>query len=105
MNQGNDESIHEERANQLFDALWPKFEDLVSTVPKKVPTEKHMRPQHEIIEELVTGVRGLDSRFRDLESAVADPDTAQRRGRGRRFHPMILKEFSHMISDEPGDPI
>lgn len=103
INQGTDQPIPEERAKHLFEALWPKLENSLSLVPTEVPTEKHMRPQHEIIEELVTGVRGLDSRFRDLETAISDPDTGPRRRRGRRFHPMMLEEFL-MVLDDPDDP-
>jgi len=103
INHGSDESISEDRAKQLFDRLWPSFEDALQLVPSVAPTEKHMRPQHEIIEELVTGIRGLDSRFRDLETAVSDREVSSPR-RQRRFHPMMLDELSHMISDEPDDP-
>ena len=70
VNQAADQPVPEDRARQLFSALWPELEKQLNTVPEEAPSEKHMRPQHEILEELVTGVRGLDARFRDLEGVV-----------------------------------
>jgi hypothetical protein len=104
INQGPDQCIAEERAKQLFAALWPEFEQRLASLPTQAPTEKHMRPQHEIIEELVAGVRGLDSRFRDVETAVSDPDIRPRR-RLRPFHPMMMDELMGGISDDPSDPV
>jgi len=63
-----------------------------------------MRPQHEIIEELVAGVRGLDSRFREFEGSIGERISRPGR-RFRRFHPMMLEDMSHMISDEGDDPL
>jgi hypothetical protein len=60
---------------------------LLSSVPPEPPTQKHMRPQHGIIEELVTGVRGLDSRFRDLETVVSDPDVGLKAASGAALPP------------------
>ncbi|UCE59384.1 MAG: toll/interleukin-1 receptor domain-containing protein [Phycisphaerales bacterium] len=106
VNQAADEGIPEDRANQLFEALWPEFEKHLTDIPEKAPTEKHGRPQHEILEELVTGVRGLDSRFRELEEVVsAHPGRSPFSRRTARFHPMMLRELSHMMGSAPDDPI
>jgi hypothetical protein len=71
INHATDHAIPDDRVRQLFVALWPEFEKRIGEIPKEVPTERHMRPHHEILEELVTSVRGFDSRFRDLEGRVA----------------------------------
>jgi hypothetical protein len=63
--------------------------------------QKHARPQPEILEELVTSVRSLDSRFRE----IADDGPRGLRRRWRRFHPMMVHELSHMIGAKPGDPV
>jgi len=99
-----EEAIPDDRAKQLFSALWPEFENRLTTIPDQAPTEKHMRPQHEILEELVAGVRGLDARFRDLENTVSDEGVLSRRRRPRHFHPMMFEELMHMCG-EPGDPL
>jgi hypothetical protein len=105
INQAADQAIPEERAKQLFTALWPEFEKKLASIPEEAPGKKHTRPQHEILEELVTGVRALDSRFRDLENAVSEEIPRSRRRRLRHLHPMMFEEITHMVSDEGDDPI
>lgn len=61
INQTANSVVPEARARELFEALWPKLEREVKAIPKQPTTEKHVRPQHEILEELVVGVRSLDS--------------------------------------------
>ena len=100
-----DEAIPDDRAKRRFAALWPDFENRLKTIPEEAPTAKHMRPQHEILEEMVTGVRGLDARLRDLETTISDEGPPSRRRRFRHFHPMLFEELAHMISEEGDDPI
>jgi hypothetical protein len=104
INHATDQSIPDDRAKQLFGALWSELENKLDAIPEEAPTERHMRPQHEILEELVAGVRGLDSRFRDLEG-IADAMPRSRRRMRRRFHPMVFEEMAHMASEEGDDPI
>lgn len=99
-----EEAIPDDRAKQLFSALWPEFEKRLKAIPDEAPTERHMRPQHEILEELVAGVRGLDGRFRDLENTVSDEGVLSSPRRLRHFHPMMFEELMHM-SGESGDPV
>jgi hypothetical protein len=63
-----------------------------------------MRSQHEILEELVSGVRGLDARFRDVETTVSEQSPRMRR-RFRHFHPLMMEEMAHMVSKDGDDPI
>jgi hypothetical protein len=92
--------VPEARAKQLFEALWPEFEKHIESIPKHPQAAKHARPQHEILEELVSSVRALDSRFREL------PDERSSRRRRGRLHPMMLHELAHMgLGEGPGDPI
>ena len=105
MNQATEEAVPEDRATQLFNALWPEFEKQLGAIPDEAPTEKHMRPQHEIIEELVTGVRGLDSRFRDLENVITREGPRPDR-RLRLMHPGMFEDMMHMVgADNPTDPV
>ena len=46
---------------------------------------------HEILEELVSGVRGLDERFREIEGTLSEQGPRSRR-RLRHF-PMMLEEI------------
>ena len=102
VNTATDEHIPDERAAQLFDALWTELEKKLAGIPEQAPTERHMRPQHEILEELVASVRALDSRMGDIEE-IAAGGKGPRRSR-RRMHPMMLREFSHM-GEKANDPI
>ena len=103
INQAEPQPIPETRINELFGALWPKLEKQLSLVPKKVATPKTTRPQHEILEELVAGVRSLESHLRDVEGMVSTERSGSRRFR-RRLHPMMLEEMMDM-GGEGGDPI
>jgi hypothetical protein len=104
INKSTDSAVPDDRKNQLFSALWPELEKQLEAIPHEAPTAKHMRPQHEILEELVSGVRGLDVRFREVEGTVSEHGPRSRR-RFRHFHPMMMEEMAHMISEEGDDPI
>lgn len=101
INHATDEQIPEDRAKQLFEALWTEFEKKLATIPEEAPSVKHVRPHSEILEELVAGFRGLDSRFRDLEGAVADPRPRSRRE--RLLDPMLLDQLASELIDD-ADP-
>jgi hypothetical protein len=104
INQASSQPIPEQRTKQLFEALWPEFEKQLSEVPKQAATQKPTRPQHEVLEELVAGVRSLDSHLRDVEEKILSPDALRFRRFRRRFHPMMFEEMEHM-GVESGDPI
>jgi hypothetical protein len=103
INQAAGQPVPEARARQLFDALWPEFEKQLAAVPHSAPATGHLRSQNEILEELVTGVRSLDSRFRDIESVVAGDSLRSRRSRKRR--PVVMREMMHRLSDTRDDPV
>jgi hypothetical protein len=103
INQAEPQPIPETTTKELFEALWPKLEKQLGSVPKKATTPKTTRPQHEILEELVAGVRSLESHLRDVEGMVSEKASVSRRLR-RRFHPMMFEEMMD-ISGEAGDPI
>ncbi len=100
LNQLAPHPVPDDRVSQLFDALWPELEKKVAEIPIASAQAKHTRPQPEILEELVTSVRSLDSRFREI--AEDGPRGFRRR---RRFHPMMIHEISHMLGGKRGDPI
>lgn len=101
LNQLAPHPVPDDRVTQLFDALWPELEKKVAAIPKASAQAKHARPQPEILEELVTSIRSLDSRFRE----IVDEGPRGFRHRMRRFHPMMLHELSRMLGGKRGDPI
>jgi hypothetical protein len=104
INQVAEKRDSDERVREMVDALWPKFEELVADIPDDAPSAKHIRPQHEVLEELVAGIRGLDSRFHDFEVNSSERGPRGRR-RLRRMHPMMFEEMAHMASEEGDDPL
>jgi hypothetical protein len=101
INQTANHAVPDARAKQLFEALWPEFEKKVKAIPKEPTAAKHVRPQHEVLEELVASVRSLDSRLRDF----SDGGPLSSRHRKMRFHPMMFEEMRHMIGAKRGDPV
>ncbi len=101
INQTASLAVPEARAKQLFDALWPEFEKKVSSIPNQPAAAKHARPQHEVLEELVSSVRSLDSRMREM----SEGSSSSLRHRRMKFHPMMMHDMAHMIGGKSGDPI
>ncbi len=99
VNQISETKVPDARLTPLFETLWPALERKVADIPKTQLPAKQNRPQHEILEELVTGVRDLSIRFR--ESA----DELPRRRRKYRFHPMMVEEILHASKLGPRDPL
>lgn len=100
-----DEAIPKDRAKQLFDALWSEFESKLEGIPDDAPAERHMRPQHKILEELVSSVRALDSRMREVEDIVGGSPRRSKRHRFERMHHMMFREMSHMMGRKSNDSI
>ncbi len=106
INQLAAQPVLEARAEQLLDALWPQLENQIAAIPKQPGSVKTTRPQHEILEELVSGVRSLETRLRNVEEGIAADGS--RSGSSRRYprlHPMMLDEVAHMVGEKPDDPI
>jgi hypothetical protein len=65
-------AIPEERARRLFEAFWPELESKFSEIPRQEFAQRHVRPQNEILEELVTSVRALEVRMRQVLTLVEE---------------------------------
>ncbi len=73
--------IPDVQLEKLFTALWDDLEKQIASIPKSGAPIKHTRPQGEILEELVSSVRSVEMRFRD----VMEDDPNLRRQRRRRL--------------------
>jgi TIR domain len=104
INKSAPQPIDDPRVTQLFDALWPTLEDRLTSIPEPEGA-KPLRPQQEILEELVAGVRSLDSRLRESEDGSLSPSVRRRRGRFGRVHPFLFEELSRAIGQGRRDPI
>lgn len=93
--------IPQETFTTLFDALWPKLEESMSKIPASGKAPKKLRPESEVLEELVAGVRSVEMRVRD----VLEDGPEVRLRRKRRFHPGMLMDMTHRMMEGPDDPI
>ena len=90
--------VPEARLRQLFQKLFSDLAAAVDAIPKASEPTKPTRPQHEVLEELVTSVRGLDGRLRE----VAEESFFRRRRLGRG--PDAMHEMLRVTRD-PRDPL
>lgn len=88
---------------QLVPTLWPRLQEALSKIPDKAPSEKHKRQTHEVLEELVTGVRGLSTRMNEAGLEFSDRERFSKRRR-MKFHPGMFEEF-FMVAEGDETPI
>mgnify|MGYP001810243203 CR=1 FL=1 len=101
LNKSASTPIAEQQLDRLFAALWSDLESQISGIAKESQPAKHARPQGEVLEELVSNVRRLEMRFRD----VLDEDPVLRGKRRRRVQPWILRYVASGSTDGVRDPI
>ena len=104
INNVSETKTSEQIIEQLVPALWPRLKEALEAIPDTEPSEKHMRPQHEILEELVTSVRGINSRMVELEE-LAGREEGYKRRRIRRIHPRMLDEITMNAVDDGDAPL
>lgn len=92
--------IADDRLARLFEPMWPDLKAKIEAIPSSGAAPKKTRPQAEILEELVSGVRSVEMRVRDM---FEDEPFGRRRGR-RRFSPGMVMELTHRVARGPGDP-
>ena len=94
-----DTKAAEATIGQLVPALWPQLQEKLDAIPNQEASEKHMRPQTEILEELVSQVRGLGSRMQDLDPENVGRDYRYSESKYREFDPRMIDEMMHMSLD------
>ena len=90
--------------DKLFDAMWVSFDTAINAIPKSTSAEPAPRKESEILEELVTGVRNLENRVRDVSLEGVERNFRSSK-RLRRVHPGMLLEASEMMMEKSSDPI
>lgn len=88
--------------NQLVPALWPQLQQKIDSIPGKAPAGKHTRPQGEILEELVSQVRGLGSQMRELDPDFVDRSLKFPGRSNREIDPRMIDELMHASMDSRG---
>ncbi len=67
INQAASDPVEQSRLLQLFEALWPQLEERIIKIPVHSKESRPARSQHDILEELVSTIRGIDQRLQTLE--------------------------------------
>lgn len=88
--------------DQLVPSLWPSLAEKLSKVPQQNSDGKHKRSQSEILEELVAGIRGINSRIRETENDYPDKDLRYRK-RNYRTTTRIFNEIIASTENEGGE--
>jgi hypothetical protein len=101
LNKASAAPVPDSTLETLLQAVLGKLEEELAAIPKNTAAVKHKRPDGEILEELVSSVRSVEMRVRD----VMDDEPLFRKRRRPRFHPMMIHEILHRTSDGPNDPI
>lgn len=105
INKVSETKTSDQIVDQLVPALWPRLQEALQNIQDTESDEKHMRPQHEILEELVSGVRGINSRIRDFEPELYDRENSYKRRKIRRLHPAMIEEIFMVSGEEGGVPL
>lgn len=92
----------DDRLAKIFDPMYAQFGEKISAIPASGQAITKARAQEDILEELVSGVRSVEMRVRDLGD---HDEPMMRRKMRRRFHPEMLFELSHMMGRGRRDPI
>ncbi|MCV6576430.1 MAG: toll/interleukin-1 receptor domain-containing protein [Cohaesibacter sp.] len=93
INAASDNKTDDSTIDQLVPALWAQLQKKLDAIPAKAEFEKHMRPQTEIMEDLVSQVRGLNTRMRTFDSDMMERGMHSSSARLRNFYPMMMDEF------------
>lgn len=97
INKVADNKASDQIVSQLIPSLWPRLQKSLESISDTQPSEKHMRPQHEILEELVSGVRGISTRLRDIDPEISERNNFKRMH--KRLHPTMLQGLTHEFLD------
>jgi hypothetical protein len=71
INRYSDIKLPDGRLYHLFEALWSSLKEKVESIESRARPAKHNRSQSEILEELVTSIRGVDAFVRSSAVSVS----------------------------------
>ena len=104
VNDVSDTKASDATVERLVPALWPDLKEKLDEIPDKEIDEKHMRPQTEILEDLVSQVRGLGSRLSEFDSELGERLSANDLRRRGSVHPRFYEDILRFsIRDQGGE--
>jgi hypothetical protein len=93
--------VPDTRLSDLLEMAWDNLEEKIEAIPDTTSPATKPRTQSDILEELVAGVRSVESRIRDF----SDDDDAPRRRRRLKFFPPMIHELMGHLTRKRDDPI
>jgi hypothetical protein len=126
LNKSVADPIPDPNLEKLFSMLWPDLQSKIAAIPEIKATAKPSRPEGEILEDLVSGIRNLEMRFmvmkdmdaksqelemirsKELETRLMmmhEEEANWRRRKGRKLRGVELAKLSRRLASGPADPI
>jgi hypothetical protein len=100
INKLSEGAVPDDRLKSLLELLWPNLEEKIQKIPKAPSPVKATRPQAEVLEELVSSIRGLEMRVRE-----GGDDFPRYKRRKMRMHPGLIDDLLHVSKIRKGDPL
>ena len=104
INKAAEKRASEQIIEQLVPTLWPRLAASLERISDTSMSARHMRPQHEVLEELVSGIRGINAQLHDFDHEIPEKLLYYPRRRGR-FDPRLLKSVFLMSRDLDDPPV
>ncbi|WP_439572592.1 toll/interleukin-1 receptor domain-containing protein [Phreatobacter sp.] len=101
INKSSPSPVPDAQLEKLFWLARPEIDAAINAIPKVNSPAKMVRPQGEILEELVSGIRSVELRLRD----VSEPEYNTRRRKMHRLTPRLVLDAARSIQGESGDPV
>jgi hypothetical protein len=102
----SDSRIPDESLRQLFDVLWDVLDAKLQKIAEEAPKKRKARPQSEVLEELVSGIRSLEVRIRESQDVDMGSDGLYGRRKMSRYEdPRTLDMLIHSVAMGPDDPV
>ena len=99
INEVSDAKTDDATIDKLVPALWSQLKDKLDQIPDNEVSARHMRPQTEILEDLVTQVRGLGARMREFDQEMMERELGSRNRNYGKLHPRMVDELMMMSHD------
>ena len=96
----DDKKTDDATIEELVPDLWPKLQKKIDAIPAKAESKNHVRPQTEVMEDLVSQVRGLATRMFAFDPDWAEGKLRASGSRVRSIHPRFMEEMLMMTAED-----
>ncbi|WP_019646121.1 toll/interleukin-1 receptor domain-containing protein [Novispirillum itersonii] len=97
INTVSDTKTEESNIEKLVPLIWPQLQSKLDSIPKHENLGKQARTQTEVLEDLVSQIRGINSRFREIDMEISEKDTRLMTLRPREMDARSIDEMMHFL--------